>query len=174
MDSRLPKLIFVLLVFYAAVHFSFVYPQLPAVVGSHFNGRGAANGWQTKQAFFTFFVGVSVLAVVVGFAMPRIIFAIPPELINLPNKGYWLAPERRAETFAFLSAYFGWFACALYLVIIVMFDYAVQSNLHRENPPDLSRMWYILAGFLAFCVLSTIRLFAKFLRTPQTSPGAEP
>ena len=174
MDSRLPKLVFALLVLYAAVHFSYVYPQLPAVVASHFNGRGAANGWQTKQAFFTFFVGVSVLAVVVGFAIPKVIFAVPPELINLPNKEYWLAPERRTETAQFLSTHFAWFGCALYLVIVVVFDYAVQSNLHPENPPDSARMFYILGGFLAFCVLSTIRLLAKFLRTPQTSAGAKP
>lgn len=166
MDSRLPKLIFVLLVLYAAVHFSYYYPQLPGVVASHFNGRGVANGWQSKSAFFGVFVGVSVLAVLIGFAIPRMIAAFPVQMINLPNKRYWLAPEHRAETLEFMNGYFAWFACGIYLVMILTFDYAVQQNLHPENPPDPARMWYALAGFLLFTTVWTIRMLAKFLRPP--------
>ena len=167
MDSRWPKLIFVLLALYAAIHFSYYYPQLPGVVASHFDGRGAANGWQPKSAFFGAFVAVSVLAVVMGFAIPRIVSVVPPQLINLPNKRHWLSPENRTETMEFLNGYFAWFACGLYLVVILTFDYAVQSNLHPENPPDSARMWYALAGFLLFTIVWTIRMVAKFLRPPQ-------
>jgi uncharacterized membrane protein len=167
LDSRLPKLIFTLLVLYAAVHFSFYYPQLPGVVASHFNGHGTANGWQPKSAFFGVFVGVSALASVMGFAIPRIIAVMPAQLINLPNKGYWLAPEHLAETTEFLNGYFAWFACGLYLVMILTFDYAIQHNLHPEDPPDPARMWYALAGFLLFTIMWTIRMLAKFLRPPQ-------
>jgi uncharacterized membrane protein len=170
LDSRLPKLLFVALALYAAVHFSRYYPLLPDVVASHFNGRGAANGWQTKSAFFGVLVGVSVLAAVVGFGIPRIITALPPELINLPNKRYWLSPERRGKTMDFLNGYFAWFGCALFLIMILTFDYALQLNLHPENPPDPSRMWYILAGFLTFVLVGTIRLLTTFLRLPQGSP----
>ncbi len=166
MDSRLPKLVFVLLVLYAAIHFSYYYPQLPGVVASHFNGHGVPNGWQTKPAFFGVFVGISVLAVVIGFGIPSIISALPPQLINLPNKQYWLAPEHLAETQEFLSKYFAWFGCAVFLVIILTFDYAIQSNLHPDNPPDPARMWYILAGFLLFTLAWTVRMLRKFLRPP--------
>jgi uncharacterized membrane protein len=169
LDSRLPKLIFVLLVVYAAIHFSSVYPQLPGVVASHFNGRGAPNGWQTKSAFFGVFVSVSVLVMLVGFGIPKIIAAVPAELINLPNKCYWLAPEHRAETTEFLNTYFAWFSCAIYLILILTFDYAIQSNLHPEHPPDPARMWYLLAGFLVFTVVWVFRMLAKFLRPPQES-----
>ena len=167
MDSRLPKLIFVFLVLYAVVHFSSVYAQLPGVVASHFNSRGAATAWQTKEAFFGVFVAVSVLAAVIGFGMPRIIAAMPAPLINLPNKRYWLAPEHLAETTEFLNNYFAWFACALYLIMVFAFDYAIQGNLHPENPPDPRRIWYVLAGFATFALLGTIRMLAKFLRPPQ-------
>ena len=169
MNSRLPKLIFALLVFYAAVYFSFLYPQLPSVMASHFNARGGVNGWQSKQAFFGVFAMVGVVAIVVGFVIPRIVFALPAQLINLPNKNYWLAPERRAETTEFLSAYFAWFGCALYLILIFVFDYAIQFNLHPENPPSSARMWYVLIGFLLFSAFSSIRMLAKFLGPPPNS-----
>jgi len=67
--SRLPKLVFVLLAVWAAFYFSSLYAQLPEVMASHFNARGVPNGWQTKSAFFSVLVGVSVLAAVIGFAI---------------------------------------------------------------------------------------------------------
>ena len=174
MDSRLPKLIFVLLVLYAAIHFSYYYPQLPGVVASHFSGRGMPNGRQTKSAFFGVFAAVSVLAAVVGFGIPRIIAAVPPQLINLPNKRYWLAPEHIAETMESLNAYFAWLGCALLLLMILTFDYAIQSNLHPDNRPDPSRMWYILVGFLVFVVVWIVRMFLRFGRLPRKTPGTSP
>lgn len=124
MDSGLPKLVFVLLALYAAAHFSYAYPQLPGVVASHFNGCGVPSGWQTKSALFRIFVGVSVLAAAIGFVIPRIVGAAPTNLIHLPNKEYWLAPKHRANTTQLLNAYFAWFGCAVFLIIIFTFDYA--------------------------------------------------
>jgi len=168
LDSRLPKLIFVLLALYAAVHFSSVYPQLPSVVASHFDGRGTPNSWQTKQAFFTVFVGVTVLCVLIGFGLASIIGVLPIQLINLPNKEYWLAPEHRENTLEWLKAYFGWFACGIYVVLIVAFDYAAQSNLHPYHPPSVARLWLTLAGFLTFVVVWAVRILMQFGRRPES------
>ena len=169
MDSRLPKLIFALLALYAAVHFSDLYSQLPNVVASHFNARGAANGWQTKQAFFGVLVIVSAVVAIVGFAVPKMISVLPSQLINLPNKSYWLAPERAAETMEFFQTTLAWFACALFLFNILVFDYAIQINLNPQHPPSSARFWYTLAGFLGFVFVWTVRILAKFLRTPDTA-----
>lgn len=167
MQSRLPKLLFLLLAAYAAVHFSAYYSRLPEVVASHFDAHGVPNGWQTKSAFLGVFVGVTVLAAVVGFGVPRIIAVVPAQLINLPNKRFWLAPEHVGETLEFLNIHFAWFGCAVFLIVILTFDYAIQSNLHPDNPPDVSRMWFILAGFTAFMVVWITRLLRRFLRPPQ-------
>jgi uncharacterized membrane protein len=163
----LPKLIFALLALYAAVHFSAIYPQLPSVVASHFDGRGAANGWQAKQAFFTVFVGVTVLCVLVGFGLASLIGAMPMGLVNLPNKQYWFAPEHRDQTLEWLKAYFGWFACALYALMIVAYDYAAQCNLHPDHPPSVARLVYTLVGFLTFLILWLVRIFRRFGHVPE-------
>ncbi len=169
--SSLPKWVFGLLAVGAAIHFSPYYAQLPEVVASHFNGHGMANGWQTKPAFFGVFVGVSVLAAVIGFGIPRVIAALPPQLINLPNKAYWLAPGQLATTMEFLKNFFAWFGCAVLVVIIVTFDYAIQSNLHPDHRPDVSRMWCFLAGFLGFVVVSVARMFMRFGRVAGNNPA---
>jgi TRAP-type C4-dicarboxylate transport system permease small subunit len=114
---------------------------------------------------------VIVLAAVIGFGIPRLIAVMPPQWINLPNRGYWLAPERLADTMEFLNAYFAWFGCALFTVILVAFDYAIQSNLHPSHAPGISRMWYLLAGFLLFAIVSMARMFRRFACPPQDSPS---
>jgi len=167
MNTRLPKVCFVLTGLYAAVRFSFYYPKLPATVASHFDGRGTANGWQSKDAFFVVFAGVSLLAALLGFGIPRLIEAMPMRLINLPNKEYWLAGEQRTASLTFLKAHFAWFGCALLLVIVFAFNYAVQSNLHPERAPDVAGLWFVLAGFAVFMIVSTIRLFQRFGRPPS-------
>ena len=37
------------------------YPQLPAVVASHFNAAGVANGWAPKQQFFSIVVPIATM-----------------------------------------------------------------------------------------------------------------
>ncbi len=142
------------------------------MVASHFDGRSVPNGWQPRQAFFGVVVVVSVVVAVIGFAIPKMIAVLSPQLINLPNKNHWLAPERLAETMAFLKANFAWFACALFLFNILVFDYAIQINLHPHHPPDPARFWYLLAGFLLFTIVWTVRMITKFLRPPDTTLGS--
>jgi serine/threonine-protein kinase len=161
-DIRLPRLVFALLAIGGAIYFSSLYAQLPEVMASHFNARGVPNGWQTKSAFFSVLAGVSVLAAVVGFGIPMLIAVLPPELINLPNKNYWLAPERRAETMNFLNAHFAWFGCALFAVILFTINFAIQANLRPGRPPDATPMLFVLAAFVGFAILGTIRIFKRF------------
>jgi hypothetical protein len=168
-DSRLPKLLFVVMVIFAAVYFSSVYPKLPEVVASHFNASGRANGWQSKQIFLAFFVGATVLPAILGFGVPRIVRSVPVELINLPNKRYWLSPEHAPETLEFLASAFAWFGCALYAMTLFVFNYAVQASLHPGAPPDGSTMWMAIGAFAAFTVVWGIRLAVHFGGTPDAS-----
>lgn len=164
MNARLPKGLFLILAVCASIYFSHYYPLLPRVIASHFDRHGFANGWQTKQRFFEIFVGMTVLSAFLVFAIPAIISVMPRQLINLPNKEYWLAPGQRTASMQFLNAWLAWFGCALYGVIILTFDYAVQTNLHSPNGPNPMRLWYTLAVFAVFILIWTIRLFGRFSR----------
>lgn len=167
MDSRLPKLLFVVLAVIAAIYFSSVYAKLPEIGASHFDAYGNPNGWQSKQAFLTFFIGVTLIPAVLVFAVPAIIKAIPADLINLPNKRYWLSPERSADTLEFLSSRFAWFGCAVYVLMLFVFNYAMQSNLHPHDRPNPNSMWAPLIAFAAFAAVWSVLLALRFTRTPD-------
>jgi uncharacterized membrane protein len=171
-DSRLPKLVFCLLAAAAVMQFFLYYPQLPATMASHFDGRGIPNGWQTKLVFFAFFLGATLLATVVAFGVPRIIETLPAQQLNLPNKEYWLAPERREASLGFLRAHMAWFGCAIFFVILLAFHYSILANLHGQTNFESRSFLIVLGAFLLFMIFWLIRLFTRFGRPPQ--PNSSP
>jgi hypothetical protein len=168
LDSRLPKMLFVLLAILAVIHFWSNYAPLPDVVASHFNGSGVANGWQSKSVFFAFFVGAIALASLVAFGIPGIISKMPVDLINLPYKEYWLAAERKAGTLDFLDRSFAWFGCAVLLVVTTAVNYAIERNLHPEAQLDPPVLVYVLGGFFIFTILWSIRMLTHFTTHPDS------
>jgi uncharacterized membrane protein required for colicin V production len=94
MNAGLPKGLFLLLAVCASIYFAHYYPRLTRVVASHFDQHGIANGWQAKQGFFDLFVAMSFLPAFFVFGIAKIIALMPRQLINLPNKEYWLGPEQ--------------------------------------------------------------------------------
>jgi uncharacterized membrane protein YphA (DoxX/SURF4 family) len=68
-----------------------------------------------------------------------------------------------------LNGYFAWFGCALFAVTLLTINFALQANLHPDRRPDAAPMWFVLAGFLAFAILGTVRIFKRFGRPPEAN-----
>ena len=161
-NSKLPRAIFVVLAAFAAIYFWSNYAELPDIVASHFDARGAANGWQPKSVFFAFFAGAVAIAAFLTFGVPAIFSKMPTSMINLPNKEYWLAPERREESLALLNRSFAWFGCAVLVVVTTAVNYAIGQNLHPQGPFGALLLLGVLAGFLLFAITSSIRMLTHF------------
>ncbi len=140
------------------------YSILPDPMASHFNGAGQADSWMSKQGFFAL-EGVILLIVICEFTfLPFLIKKMPDSLINLPNKNFWLAPERRAETFAAIGRGFEWFSIMLLALFIAVNQLVFRANIRGENLNAIA-IWTVLGIFLLFTLIWMIKFIRHFRAT---------
>ena len=157
-------LLFFIGVFVAQIFY--YYPNLPEMMASHFNGYGAPDGFASKQSF-VLLEGVILLVIIFEFALlPLLIEKMPDSLINLPNKDFWLAKERRAVAFLILRCYFEWLSLALLVLFIAVNGLVFRANINHTNLPPLE-MWLILGAFLVFVLAWMIKFIRQFKATKQ-------
>lgn len=144
---RLVPLLVVALVAAGAAFIVATSGNLPERVASHFARGGQANGWMPREAYVAFILGAAVL---IPFVLVALLAWLPhafPRAVNLPNRAYWLAEERRDATLASLSAFAWTFGALLVLLIAGLHWAVVEANASR--PPVLaeSAVDALLAGF---------------------------
>jgi hypothetical protein len=143
---------------------AFVYLSssgLPPVVASHFVAGGAANGFMPRGTY----VGLMV-ALASGFSLllpvlVSMVDSVPLERFNLPNRDYWLAEERRADTLAFLhwhGAFLGVLIAAFLCFVhwLVLRANAVQPPLFPERT--------LITALPLFLLVMAVWIGALFLR----------
>ena len=137
---------------------------LPDPIASHFDAEGEADAFMPRSQYIAIMMAVTVLvplfiATLTGFAISRAGLRI-----NLPNRDYWLAPERRAETIAFLTQQSSQFAALLVLFMCYAQWLAARAN--STNPPSLDSGLFFLgmAVFMASVIIGIVRLVRRFRR----------
>lgn len=139
------------------------YPRLPDVVASHFNAAGDVNGWMPKSAFAAIAVGLLAMIVTVPLLVRGSVLRIPDSQINLPNKQYWLAPERREETLETIVNQQAVTAAALLGFLAITFHDLYQANL-QPHPQMPNHVWVYLALVVGISLWSVVAMIAHFKR----------
>ncbi|HEV8255583.1 MAG TPA: DUF1648 domain-containing protein [Casimicrobiaceae bacterium] len=138
---------------------------LPERVASHFGPGGHANGWMTREAYLIVVLAAATLLPLVIVALVAALPRAFPRGINLPNRDYWLAPERRDATLGALAGFAWAFACLLTLFVAGMHWTIVDA--HASAPPQLAEaaVHLLMAGFVAAVAAWIITLYLRFRRT---------
>jgi len=134
---------------------------LPERVASHFARGGEANGWMPRETYVAF---ILIAALGVPFALVALLAWLPRAFttaVNLPNRAYWFAAERREATFASFSS-FAWIFGSMLAALMAGVHWAILRANARTPPrfPE-SAFLALLIGF--GCVLA-IWLAAWYLR----------
>ena len=134
---------------------------LPDRVASHFGPGGTADGWMTRTGYRVFMLAfalgfVQLVAATVGL-LPRLF----PNAVNVPNRAWWLAPERREATLAYLAGH----ACRLGVLIEAPLAgvHLLVLEANHAAPPRLATVPFV-AMLAALLVLLGIWIAAIYRR----------
>lgn len=146
MKASVSSVLFCVLLVFAAVFVSLTASQLPSEVASHFGASGAPDAFMPRTAYLILMLALALalpltIVVVIGTALRR---ARAP--INLPHRDYWLGPERRAETIAFLQRHMLRFGSLMIAFICFVHWLVVLANAHE--PARLADSWLIVGTVL--------------------------
>jgi len=149
------------------------HAMLPAEVAIHFGGGGQADGWAPRAFNPAVFVGMITVLFAMIMLTPRLTFTLPPSLINLPNKAYWLAEENKAMARAIFTALIYEFGAVLLAFMAGIVLLTLKANLSQPVRLDHRLFWPALAAFMLYTVVWCVRLFTSF-RVPAVGDGGEP
>lgn len=159
---KLPLYIVLFLFGLAIAQIAYFYPLLPEVVGSHFDTLGKINGTSSKLGYFiVYFVSLAITSSFT-LVLPLVFKYLPPSVINLPHREYWLSGDRRQESLKFLNVHFSWLGVATMLLIVIIFHLTFLANLSQLKDLPAPLFWALLGAFLLFTIWWTVLLIRRF------------
>jgi len=161
-SKAIPRSLFFVIAGIAIAQCVHNFPLLPDRMASHFDASGAPNGWMTKPQFFLVFAIVFLPALFVEYWLHRKIAKTPDAKLNLPNKEFWLAHERRAETLAYFENFFAWYGCALLFVVVSAMSLAMRANFDSSPKLPTGPIVSVLVGFALYNVVAIAAMFRRF------------
>jgi uncharacterized membrane protein len=173
MNQKLSWAVFVSMLVFVILFVTLTTPRLPALVASHFDAAGVPTAFIARRIYLGF-------VLLIGAALPAVLVALlawvysRAQDLKLPNKDYWLAPERIAATRALLVAQAVWFGTLL--AAIVCYVHWLELDAHRSAPPQLSNPLFGagLVTFLVIAVAWSIAILMAFRRPRQPQVRVEP
>lgn len=164
MNSPRSSVVFFMLLVALAAFVLVTSGGLPAVVASHFGPGGSANGFIPRATY-------TVIMLVLIVVLPALLAFLPSSLargggakLNIPNREYWLAPERFEATAAYLGRQGKVFAAVLAAFLTYTHWLVVKAN--ASVPVALPQPEFVvgLGAFLVIVMVWAGSLYAHFRR----------
>ncbi len=150
-----------------AVYIVATIGRMPPIAASHFMASGAANGLMTRGRYLAVMLVSAVgLPAFIGFVPARALNGPTPR-VNLPNRDYWFAPERRDGSVAALKAYLARVGAGLAVFMAYVHRLVLRANALHPPHLDSSALVVGIAVFLTWMLLLSTVLVRRF------SGGAE-
>jgi hypothetical protein len=139
---------------------------LPAVVASHFGATGVANGFMPRAFYIRFMLAFAIGMPVLIVVLSRWRFDSPGARLNLPNRDYWLAPERRHQTVSFLRQHMLRFGATLLVFLCYVHWLVVRANEAQPAHIPVAWLWGGVAAFVVATLIWLKSLLGRFRNLP--------
>jgi hypothetical protein len=115
----------------------------------------------SKSAFAIFYIGVMLFQATVFGGIGALLRRTPNDLINLPNKEYWLAPARREETLRGIAESLSSFGVATMILLIAVMQTVILANISGTFRLGNVVLYYLVA-YLAYTAIWTVNLIRRY------------
>jgi uncharacterized membrane protein len=144
----------------------YFYPILPESVPSHFGSNGKATSFSSKEMMIGSHLAVIGVLLVIFGIVGALLKNGKASYINVPNREYWFAPERRAQSSNDVLSLLLWILCSVLALMLLVFYSKAESAILETN--KLGAAFYIgLAFFLLFDMFVVIYLIVRFSTLPR-------
>lgn len=141
--------------------------RLPDIMAVHYGVGGTPDRFSSPSEFGTgMMIGggvVFLLFALIAIFLPR----FPEGFINIPNREYWLAPDRRSHSLASFSNLFLLYGAVTLLFLLFVSRAVVNANLVDIHQP-ISITWPLIlfgSASVAFFFLIVSRFSGKVEKT---------
>jgi uncharacterized membrane protein len=171
MGKRIALAVFLLLCAACVTHALCYYPHLPAQVPTNFNIEGKPHGWTPKTQFLIVYLLVVAGAGVFFPGSGLLISRMSAHKISIPNKDYWLAPERKQRSLDFIAAVLTWIGSATLLFVMRMFHSCYEAALGdaKSRALPLPGPWLTGGLYGAFLLISFAVIAVRFRKKEAPS-----
>lgn len=162
--KRAPVTAMLALVAIAIAQFAHYYHILPDRIAVHFGVGGGADGWSDTRVFMLTYGTVEAVIVVMALLMARILERVPSSAVNIPNRDYWLAGERRCATLNYITEQFLWLECLTLAFLVAIAQIIFKVNLRGAAPSLPQDFWVTLVAFILGIGWVCVRIVRRFGR----------
>lgn len=160
--QTIPKLIYGILLMLHVLFIALTLSTLPDPIATHFNSANLPDDWSSHQTYWLIQVLVSIVTPMFVVFLLSFTNRLPSYLVNLPNKDYWLHPDRQESTQQRIVIYGWWMAC-----IIVIFSIGLHYGIWMANQQALPRidgdlMFHMTMGFIVLTIIWAMSLVRSF------------
>jgi serine/threonine-protein kinase len=149
----------------AAFQLQHYLPLLPDPMATRFEMNGTPNGWMSREGFALYYA-IFLIFMTGAFALAgALLKKTPDRYINIPHKGYWLAPERREKSLRSLQRMTDMIGVVIGFFIVLMMQAVIVANLDKYPQLGFDRMMPVLGILIAF-ILCTLLYVRRRFRAP--------
>ncbi|MDD4050706.1 MAG: DUF1648 domain-containing protein [candidate division Zixibacteria bacterium] len=170
--NRLLKILWPLSVATLVIQAIYYHPLLSERIASHFDLKGNPDGWSSKESFFVLWylmiVFLNVWVPLVGVLVRK----LPPSMVNIPHREYWLATEgRKAHVRDVVFVMMAGIFTGVNVILAMVFHQLARFNLGQSPRADGNIIWVILPVVMAFAIAYPLVAFRVKEEDGEGYPG---
>jgi uncharacterized membrane protein len=137
---------------------------LPDGVATHFDMAGRADGWMSRTSYtwftLTFQIALPALLGYLVNTLPRYV----PHSTTIPNREYWLAPERLNGSIDFLAAQGYRLGCLIVMLTVGLHYIVLLANQQAPALLPVRTFLSLIGAFFIVLFLWVIKSRQRFLK----------